>query len=204
MDPDVRANTAAANAEVAAAAVKQRAAVEAARNVGTVAALVPQASAGELATFSTVAPEVASNVGELYSRLIAIATERLALYGRQLAAAYAESGVDALRGVVHIVDPETGTLVPNAEKPTGLVMLEMEERRTLERLIIQGARLGIEKSAAESLARNGTILVTALRTFAEAMGMDWQNELVRRRMQSALIAARAAAERADQPPGATA
>lgn len=198
MEPDVRDQTADANAEHRAQQLKERAAIEAARNVTATAPLVPQAAAGELATFADVSPLVANNVAELYARLIAVATERVALYGRQLAAAYAQSAEDALRTITHLVDPETGELVPNGEQLTALVQLEMKERETLERLIVRGARLGIEKTAADALERNGTVLVSALRTFAEGCGLDWKDPSVRRRMQTALLAAREQADQTDR------
>lgn len=190
MSDDLRANYAEAVAEASEERARARRAVLAARSAPVVST---QAQRDELATLAEVGPP--SNVAELYARLISVAAERSQLYGAQLAAAYAESGEAALYRTTYLVNQETGELVENAEVPTALVKLEMEERKTLERLIVQGARLGLERRAVDAIARQGSVLVSALRGFAEAMGMDFSDATVRRSLQAALLAAREQAER---------
>lgn len=158
--------------------------------------VAPLAGRDELATFAEAGRP--GNVAELYAGLIATATERVQLYGRQLAAAYALHGVDALRRVVYVVDPSTGSLESNGEKPTALVELERKEREMLERLIVQGARLGLEQRAQEALSRNGAVLAGAMRRFAEASGREWADPETRRQAQRALLEARAEVERSEQ------
>jgi hypothetical protein len=194
MADTVRDNTRAAVAAYAEERKRQRDAVLSARTAtGSVA---PMARAGELATFAEVGPP--DNVAELYARLISVAAERVQLYGQQLAAAYAEHGVDALRTRLHVVDPETGTLEPNGERATALVELERKEREILERLIAQGARLSLDQRAQDALHRNGAVLVGAIRRFAEDSGADWADPEVRRRAQVALIEARDEVGRSEQ------
>jgi hypothetical protein len=194
MSDPVRDNYASAVAEYGKDRARQRQAILTARMASS--ELAPLARADELATFAEVGSP--GNVAELYARLISICTERLQLYGMQLAAAYAMSGVDALRTKAYIVDPMTGTLEVNGERPTALVEMERKEREILERLIAQGARLSLDQRAQEALHRNGAVLAGAMRRFAEAQGEDWSSPDVRRRAQAALVEARAEVERSEQ------
>lgn len=171
-----------------------RAAVLAARAV--TADVAPLARTNELATLAEVGPP--ADVAGLYARLITLASERVQLYGAQLAAAYAESGVSALRTLVHVVDPLTGRLEVNGERATALVELERKEREILERLITQGARLSLDQRAQDALSRNGAVLAGAMRRLAESLGQDWASPEVRRRAQAALLEARAEVERSEQ------
>jgi hypothetical protein len=189
---DLRANYAESVRQASAERAEDRRAVLAARNAPTVSR---QAQRDELATLAEVGPP--PNVAELYARLISVAAERAQLYGAQLAAAYAEVGDKALSRTTYLVDQHTGELVESGEQITALVKLEMDERKTLERLIVQGARLGLERRAVEAIARQGSVLVSALRRFAEAMGLDFNDPTVRRQLQAALLAAREQAERED-------
>lgn len=192
MSDDLRANYAESVRQASAERAEDRRAVLAARNAPTVSR---QAQRDELATLAEVGPP--PNVAELYARLISVAAERAQLYGAQLAAAYAEVGDKALSRTTYLVDQHTGELVESGEQITALVKLEMDERKTLERLIVQGARLGLERRAVEAIARQGSVLVSALRRFAEAMGLDFNDPTVRRQLQAALLAAREQAERED-------
>lgn len=173
---------------VDAARLARQRATEAARSAG----IAPEAAAGGFTTLAEggTAPDVAT----LYARLISTAADRAQLYGAQLAAAWAEAGVDAVRVQTYVVDPATGELHAGGESVTALARLEAEERRALERLITQGARLSLEERAAQALQRNGVVLVEALRSFAESAGLDWSSPDVRRALQKALLAARARAE----------
>jgi hypothetical protein len=189
---DLRANYAESVRQASEERAADRRAVLAARNAPTVSR---QAQRDELATLAEVGPP--PNVAELYARLISVAAERAQLYGAQLAAAYAEVGDKALSRTTYLVDQHTGELVESGEQITALVKLEMDERKTLERLIVQGARLGLERRAVEAIARQGSVLVSALRRFAEAMGLDFNDPTVRRQLQAALLAAREQAERED-------
>lgn len=173
---------------------RQRGALLAARTANT--GVAPLAGRDELATLAEVGSP--GNVADLYARLIATATERVQLYGRQLAAAYAAQGLDALRRVVYVVDPSTGSLESNGEKPTALVLMELKEREMLERLIVQGARLGLEQRAQDALSRNGAVLAGAMRRFAEASGREWADPETRRQAQRALLEARAEVEREER------
>lgn len=192
MSDDLRANYAESVRQASEERAADRRAVLAARNAPTVSR---QAQRDELATLAEVGPP--PNVAELYARLISVAAERAQLYGAQLAAAYAEVGDKALSRTTYLVDQHTGELVESGEQITALVKLEMDERKTLERLIVQGARLGLERRAVEAIARQGSVLVSALRRFAEAMGLDFNDPTVRRQLQAALLAAREQAERED-------
>lgn len=190
-----RANYADAIEQYSAARAASRRAVLAARTAGD-RSTAPMAGGDEFATLAEVGPP--ADIATLYARLISVASERVQLYGRQLAAAYAESGLDALRNIVHVIDPATGQLEANGEKPTALVEMERRERETLERLIVQGARLNLQQRAADALARNGEVLAGAMRRFADMHGVDWSSPEVRRDAQRAMLEARAEVARVEE------
>lgn len=175
---------------------RQRAAITA-RSAGD--PMVEHAGRDELVTMSEARGRV-PDVADIYARLIITALERAQLLGAQLAAEYAEIGLDALVRDTFITDPDTGELVPDKSRPTALVLMEGQERDRLERLIQTAVRLQLDHKRAGVSQEQGRLIVTTLRKFAEARGIPWADDDVRRDAQGAALSARAElAEQLERP-----
>jgi hypothetical protein len=111
------------------------------------------------------------------------------MLGDLLADEYERRGLDALRRITYTATAEGGA-EPSGEVPTALARLEMEERRTFERLLVKAAELGIELRSAEAKEQQAIGIVSALMAFAERLGLDQQNPEVRRKMQLAVLESR--------------
>lgn len=113
---------------------------------------------------------------------------RVELLGNLLADEYRDHKLNALRRITYSAT-EDGGAEPSGEVPTALTRLEMEERRTLERLLVKAAELGIKLRELDEQARteNATLTIGVLRAFADRLGLDQQDPEVRRTMQLAVL-----------------
>lgn len=148
----------------------------------------PPAKVDVFGRFGDTTPTDTARLAELYGRLITAATVRYTFLSGLLADEYDKHGLDALRRVHYVVNPITGDEVPSGESPTALAKLEAEAERTLERLLVQAARLGIDLRNAEAREKQAAAQIAVLVAYAELRGDDVQDADVRRMMQRAVLA----------------
>lgn len=145
--------------------------------------------------WSQSTPTDTADLATYYGRLITVSSTRVGLLGDLLADEYEKHKLNALRRITY-TSTEDGGSEPNGEVPTALIRLEMEERRTLERLLYKAAELGIEVRNTQAREKQAAGMVTVLMAFAERLGLDQQDPEVRRMMQYAVLHSRQAL-----PPG---
>lgn len=138
---------------------------------------------------SVATPTDTADLASYYGRLISVSHTRASMLGDLLADEYRAHKLDALRRVTYTATADGGA-EPAGEVPTALARLEMDERRTLERLLVKAAELGIELRSAEAKERHATAIVGVLMAFAERLGLDQQDPQVRRNMQLAVLETR--------------
>jgi len=153
---------------------------------GKSAAKSPAVEVDTFGRFSVAAPTDRAELAVLYGQLITVSRIRVTFLGDLLADDYKARGMNALRRVTYTAT-ESGS-EPSGEVPTALVRLEMEERRTLERLLVKAAELGIDMRNAEAREREAAARVSAVLAFAELAGHDQADPEVRRWAQRALVA----------------
>lgn len=138
---------------------------------------------------SVAAPTDTAHLAAYYGRLITVSHTRASMLADLLAAEYERRGLDALRRITYTATADGGA-EPAGEVPTALARLEMDERRTLERLLVKAAELGINMRTAEARERQAAAMIATLFAFAERAGLDHQDPEVRRMMQLAVLEAR--------------
>lgn len=136
---------------------------------------------------STAEPADSGNLASYYGQLITVSRTRAAMLGDLLADDYAKRGINALRRITYTTTEEGGS-EPSGEVSTALVRLEMEERRTFERLLVKAAELGINSRNADAREKEARARIAVLFAFAELRGDDTQDPEVRRMMQRAVLA----------------
>lgn len=139
--------------------------------------------------WSQSTPTDTADLASYFGRLISVSSTRVGLLGDLLAEEYKSKKLGALRRITYTATGDGGS-EPSGEVPTALVKLEMEERRTLERLLVKAAELGIEMRNAQAREANARGMVTVLMAFAERLGLDQQDPEIRRLMQLAALDAR--------------
>jgi hypothetical protein len=133
---------------------------------------------------------------EVYARLIAVAVARAEFYGRLLAQTYEDEGIGALVGHKYAVaitrsgDTETFAPVAVSEEIRALAVLEAQERATAERLARDALRLGVDMKRVDMLREYGRTVGEVVRAFTVELGLDFNDPLVRRAAQRAVLAAR--------------
>lgn len=147
----------------------------------------PPAPAGDtFGRWSQSQPTDTADLASYYGRLIDVSSKRVGLLGDLLAEDYETRQLDALRRITYTAT-EDGGAEPSGEIPTALVRLEMEERRTLERLLVKAAEIGIDMRNVAMREKAAAEKVALLIAFAERLGLDQQDPNVRRTMQMAVL-----------------
>lgn len=126
---------------------------------------------------------------EAYAHLMAVAVARAEWLGILLHDALKREGMDALVGDKMELTRD-GEPVPVSEELRALVKLEADERTRAERLARDGIRIGIEASQVDAMRSYGKTVVTAMRCFADELGVPWTHPAVARVARRALLAAR--------------
>lgn len=141
--------------------------------------------------FDVAEPANTADLAGYYGRLITVSRIRVAMLGDLLADEYKRKGLDALRRITYTATAEGGA-EPAGEVPTALARLEMEERRTLERLLVKAAELGIKlrEVSDEAKAETAAMTIGVLVAFAERLELDQLDPEVRRKMQLAVLDAK--------------
>jgi hypothetical protein len=138
-------------------------------------------------------------LAEVYARLVAVSLARAEFLGALLADAYAAQGVDALVGVVRSGAvlkggkgmPDELETYDASEAVRALVALEGAERDRTERLTREAIKLGLEANRVDVMRGYARTVVEVTRAMAGELGLNWQDERVRRVAQRAVLAARA-------------
>lgn len=138
---------------------------------------------------SVATPADTADLASYYGQLITVSRVRATKLGDLLADEYEKRGLDALRRITYTATPDGGA-EPSGEVPTALARLEMDERRTLERLLVKAAELGLELRSAEAKEQHAAAIVGVLMAFAETLGLDQQDPDIRRKMQLAVLETR--------------
>lgn len=152
----------------------------------------PPEEPADLDTFgrlSVATPADTADLAGYYGQLITVSRVRSTKLGDLLADQYERKGLDALRRITYTATPDGGA-EPSGEVVTALARLEMDERRTLERLLVKAAELGLELRSAAAKEQHAAAIVGVLMAFAERLGLDQQDPDVRRKMQLAVLEAR--------------
>lgn len=142
--------------------------------------------------FDVAEPAHTADLAGYYGRLVTVSRIRVEMLSNLLAEDFAKRGVDALRRITYTATDDGGA-EPSGEVPTALARLEMEERRTLERLLVKAAELGIKlrETSDEARAETAAMTIGVLIAFAERLELDQQDPDVRRLMQLAVLDAKA-------------
>lgn len=143
--------------------------------------------------FDVAEPAHTADLAGYYGRLVTVSRVRVAMLGNLLADEYERKGLDALRRITYTATAEGGA-EPAGEVPTALARLEMDERRTLERLLVKAAELGIKlrEVSDEARAETAAMTIAVLVAFAERLDLDQLDPDVRRKMQLAVLDAKQA------------
>lgn len=128
---------------------------------------------------------------ETYAHLMAVAAARAEWLGRLLQDSLEREGLDALVGDKMELTRE-GVPVPVSEELRALVKLEADERTRAERMARDGIRIGIEAAQVDSFRSYGKTVVTAMRCFAEELGLPWTDPAISRISRRAILRARQA------------
>lgn len=138
--------------------------------------------------FDIAAPADTADLAAYYGRLVTVSRIRVAMLGNLLADEYERKGLDALRRITYTATEDGGS-EPSGEVPTALARLELDERRTLERLLVKAAELGIKlrEVSEEARAEAASAQIRLLFAFAERLGLDTFDPEVRRKMQLAVL-----------------
>lgn len=126
---------------------------------------------------------------ETYAQLMAVAAARAQWLGEILQDALRREGLDALIGDKMELTRD-GTPVPVAEELRALVKLEADERTRAERMARDGIRIGIEASQVDAMRSYGKTVITAMRMFADELGVPWTDPAVARVARRAILRAR--------------
>ena len=126
---------------------------------------------------------------EAYAHLMAVAAARAEWLGQLLQDAVRREGLDAFVGDVLSLTKD-GDAVPVSEEVRALARLEADERSRAERLARDGIRIGIEASQVDAMRSYGKTVITAMRCFAEELGVPWTDPTVARIARRALLKAR--------------
>jgi hypothetical protein len=143
--------------------------------------------------FETAAPAATADLAAYYGRLVTVSRIRVELLSNLLADEYKKNKLNALRRITY-TSTEDGGSEPSGEVPTALARLEMDERRTLERLLVKAAEIGIKlrETSEEARAEAAGMTIAVLVAFAERMELDQLDPEVRRKMQLAVLDAKQA------------
>lgn len=136
------------------------------------------------------APEVQPvQFAETYAHLMAVAAARSEWLGELLQDALRREGIDALIGDKFELDRQ-GNPVAVSEELRALVKLEADERTRAERMARDGIRIGIEASQVDAMRSYGKTVITAMRCFADELGVPWTDPAVARVARRAILRAR--------------